>query len=359
MKSFEGKQAGYAFQGPRALIDDILVEAKLKKIPGMVADRENAYPESEYRRSVSGKWVTKWATVQDRYFMSAVIPEKPENNYMRFYLSENGLLENQLIAPAARIEPGTEHVLRYRLYFGPKRISLLKEIGYDLDKTVNFGWFDILAKPCVWLLNFLYKYVPNYGVVIIILTVMIKIVLWPLGTISYKSMAQQKKIQPLMTEIREKYKNDRKKMNEEVMGLYRTYKINPFLGCFPMLVQIPIFFALYRMLYETVELRHAPFFGWINDLSAPDRLFHFGFPVPFMQDPDGIPVLTLIMGGLMFLQQKMQPPMGDPAQAKMFMLMPLFFTVIFINFSSGLVLYWLVNSVVSIAQQHYTTKKRA
>jgi len=189
------------------------------------------------------------------------------------------------------------------------------------------------------------------------LTVFTKIILWPLGTKSYKSMAQMKKIQPLMKEIREKYKNDKKRMNEEVMGLYKTYKVNPVGGCLPMFLQIPVFFALYRMLYEAIELRHAPFFGWITDLAAPDRLFRFGFSIPFMQEPYGIPVLTIIMGGTMFLQQKLTPPMGDPAQAKMMMFMPLIFTVIFINFSSGLVLYWLVNNVLSISQQYYITKK--
>ena len=172
-------------------------------------------------------------------------------------------------------------------------------------------------------------------------------------------MNEMKRIQPLMAEIREKYKNDKKKMNEEVMALYRTYKVNPMGGCFPMLLQIPVFFALYRMLYEAIELRHAPFFGWINDLSAPDRLFHFSFHIPMMEPPYGIPVLTIVMGGTMFLQQKMSPPPGDPTQAKMMMLMPIVFTFIFINFSSGLVLYWLVNNILSIGQQYYVQKKNA
>ena len=141
------------------------------------------------------------------------------------------------------------------------------------------------------------------------------------------------------------------------MGLYKTYKINPMGGCLPMIAQIPIFFAFYRMLYEAIELRHAPFFGWIIDLSAPDRLFRFDFAVPFMEQPYGIPVLTLVMGGTMFLQQKMTPTPGDPAQAKMMMLMPVVFTFIFINFSSGLVLYWLTNNILSISQQYYISKK--
>lgn len=143
------------------------------------------------------------------------------------------------------------------------------------------------------------------------------------------------------------------------MALYKTYKINPLGGCLPMVAQIPVFFALYRMLYEAIELRHAPFFGWIRDLSAPDRLFRFDFSVPFMEPPYGIPVLTIIMGASMLLQQRMSPPPGDPAQAKMMMLMPIVFTVIFINFSSGLVLYWLVNNVLSISQQYYVSKKTA
>jgi YidC/Oxa1 family membrane protein insertase len=217
--------------------------------------------------------------------------------------------------------------------------------------------FDFIAKPCLWMMNFLYSFIPNYGVAIIILTILMKLLLWPLGTKSYKSMNEMKKLQPIMTEIREKYKGDKKRMNQEVMGLYKTYKINPMGGCLPMIAQIPVFFAFYRMLYEAIELRHAPFFGWITDLSAPDRLFRFDFAVPFMEQPYGIPVLTLVMGGTMFLQQKMTPSPGDPAQAKMMMLMPVVFTFIFINFSSGLVLYWLTNNILSISQQYYISKK--
>jgi YidC/Oxa1 family membrane protein insertase len=208
-------------------------------------------------------------------------------------------------------------------------------------------------------MNQIYKVIPNYGIAIIILTLITKIILFPLGNKSYKSMNDMKRMQPLMTEIREKYKDDKKKMNEETMALYRTYKINPMGGCLPMVVQLPVFFALYRMLYQAIELRHAPFFGWINDLSAPDRLFQFGFSIPFMEPPYGIPVLTIVMGATMFLQQKMSPPPGDPTQAKIMMFMPLIFTVIFINFSAGLVLYWLINNIFSIAQQYYIQKKYA
>jgi len=300
-----------------------------------------------------------WVAMQDRYFMMSVIPDQVEEAGMRLFLKGEDLFEAQYLNPDGDIRPGTQHTYQYSLFFGPKSMEVLKSAGHDLGKALNFGMFTVLAKPCVWLMNRLYSVIPNYGIAIIILTILIKGVLWPLGSKSYKSMSEMKKIQPLMKEIREKYKNDKKKMNEEVMSLYRTYKINPLGGCLPMVVQLPVFFALYRMLYQAIELRHAPFFLWIDDLSAPDRLFHFSFSIPFMEPPYGVPVLTIIMGATMLLQQKMSPPMGDPTQAKMMMFMPLIFTVIFINFSAGLVLYWLVNNILSISQQYYIQKKFA
>jgi YidC/Oxa1 family membrane protein insertase len=289
--------------------------------------------------------------------MSSLIPDQVEEASLHLALKSEKFVAAQYRQPEKAIQPGTQYTYNYQLYMGPKSMQELKQVGNDLDKLIDFGWFDFIAKPCVWLMNVFYGVIPNYGVAIIILTILVKILLWPLGAKSYKSMSEMKKIQPLMKEIREKYKNDKKKMNQEVMGLYRTYKINPLGGCLPMVVQLPVFFALYRMLYEAIELRHAHFFLWIDDLSAPDRLFHFGFSIPFMEPPYGIPVLTLVMGASMLLQQKMSPPMGDATQAKMMMFMPLVFTVIFINFSSGLVLYWLTNNILSIAQQYYTQKK--
>jgi len=275
---------------------------------------------------------------------------------MKLFLSD-GLIESRHIENLSLIKSGTSRKFEYNFYFGPKSTTILNSFGHNLGQAINFGWFDFIAKPCVQLMNFLYKAIPNYGIAIIILTLITKILLWPLGTKSYKSMNKMKKLQPLMAEIRERYKGDKKKMNEEVMNLYRTYKVNPAGGCLPMILQIPVFFALYRMLYEAIELRHAPFLLWINDLSAPDRLFSFGFSIPFMEPPYGIPVLTIIMGASMFLQQKMSPAPGDPNQAKIMMLMPIIFTVIFINFSSGLVLYWLVNNLLSMGQQYYVSRK--
>ena len=334
----------YGFEGPSAFINDNLEEVDIDDI----ADK-NTYSGS-----------LKWVAIQDRYFMTSIIPDHAEEASMRLYVKDGNLIEAQYLNPVSDIRPGTQHTYQYSLFFGPRSMKILGEMGHDLSKALNFGFFDIIAKPCVWLMNKLYSVIPNYGIAIIILTLLIKLILWPLGSKSYKSMSEMKKIQPLMKEIREKYKDDKKKMNEEVMGLYRTYKINPLGGCLPMVVQLPVFFALYRMLYQAIELRHAPFFLWIDDLSAPDRLGHFAIDhIPFMEPPYGIPVLTIIMGASMLLQQKMSPPMGDPTQAKMMMFMPVIFTVIFINFSSGLVLYWLVNNILSIAQQYYIQKKYA
>ncbi|MFZ3048633.1 MAG: membrane protein insertase YidC [Desulfatirhabdiaceae bacterium] len=332
--------AQYGFEGSSALINNALLQIPFKEIPEKAVNAGNI----------------NWISLEERYFISSIVPDKPSQAQMKLKFVDN-LFQAQLVEPEISIQPGHQAAFNYHVYMGPKSLTVLKSLNLELDKAINFGMFDILAKPCLWLMNSFYSVIPNYGVAIIILTLLVKAVLWPLGTKSYKSMADMKRMQPLLNEIRAKYPNDKKKMNEEVMALYKTYKINPMGGCLPMLVQIPVFFALYRMLYEAIELRHAPFIGWINDLSAPDRLFHFPFSIPFMEPPYGIPVLTLIMGVTMFLQQKMSPPVGDPTQAKMMMLMPVVFTVIFINFSSGLVLYWLVNNVVSILQQYFIQKK--
>ena len=340
--SEEGQLIG--FRGPSTLIGDRLEQIKLKNIED----------KNEYGGNL------RWIAVQDRYFLSSIIPQKPLDARMRLFLKDENFLEAQYLPPESIVHPGTQQTFEYQLYLGPKSTKTLSQYDNDLGKVIEFGWFTFLAKPCLLFMNFLHdNFIPNYGVAIIILTLLTKILLWPLGSKSYKSMSEMKKIQPLIKELREKHKNDRKKMNEATMALYRTYKINPLGGCLPMVVQIPVFFGLYRMLYGAIELRHAPFVFWINDLSAPDRLFRFNFTIPLMDAPYGIPVLTLVMGASMLLQQKMSPPMGDPTQAKMMMLMPVVFTFIFINFSSGLVLYWLINNLVSIFQQYYITKKRA
>jgi len=221
----------------------------------------------------------------------------------------------------------------------------------NLSAAIDYGWFDFVAKPLLKLLHFFYSYVGNYGVAIILLTVLIKAIFWPLSHKSYKSMEQMKKLQPLLSQLREKYKGDRQKMNEEMMQLYKTYKVNPAGGCLPMIVQIPVFFGLYQALLHSIELRHAAFIThlpftnliWLADLSAKD---------PFYITP-------LIMGATMFIQQKMTPAPGDPTQAKIMLLMPVVFTFMFLNFPSGLVVYWLVNNIISIAQQWWMLRKKS
>ena len=329
----------YLFSGPAALVDGKLEEIK---------------PSDLEKESKTLKGTITWAAFEGTYFMTGVIPEKNENITLK--LSAEGEKTRTLLIGAEDVIPAKGHLqYNYQAYFGPKKMATLKEAGHDLERIVNFGWFDKLAKPALYLLNFFYSYVGNYGIAIILVTVLIKILFWPIAQKGLKSMKNMQKIQPKMAKLKEKYKDDKTRLNEEMMGLYKTYKVNPLGGCLPMLLQIPVFFALYKVLLQAIELRHAPFMLWITDLSAPDRLM-IGIDIPYL---GGIPVLTLLMGGSMFLQQKMTPSPPDPTQAKIMMFLPVIFTFMFLNFASGLVLYWLVNNLLSIGQQYLINKKAA
>ena len=232
---------------------------------------------------------------------------------------------------------------RVKVYVGPKKEGTLQSLGVHLEKSIEYGWFGIIARPLVQMLHFFNQYVHNYGIAIIILTILIKLAFYPLSQKSYKSMGKMKLVQPKLAKLKEKYKDDKARLNKEMMDLYRTNKVNPFGGCLPIVVQIPVFFALYRALMVAIELRHAPFFGWIVDLSAKDPYY----------------VTPLIMGATMFLQQKMTPSTGDAMQAKMMLFMPIIFTFMFLNFPAGLVLYWLVNNLLSIGQQYMVMRQVA
>lgn len=336
------RDSRYVFSGPAALINGKLEEIKIDK-------------EKVERDKLAGR--IAWVAHEDQYFARAIIPENAPEASLGVFVTPEKALETTYIDPSGPVPANKERTYRYKLYFGPKSLDELGSIGGEISRIVDFGFFDIIAKPLLHAMNLLYRYIPNYGVVIMIITFIVKALFWPLSTKSYKSMSQMKKLQPKMQEIRSKYKDDRKMMNQEIMNLYKLYKVNPLGGCLPMILQIPVFFAFYKMLYQAIELRHAPFLWWINDLAAPDRLFNFDVKIPLMAPPYGIPVLTIIMGASMFLQQRMSPPPGDPAQAKLMMFMPIFFTAIFINFPSGLVLYWLVNNILSMAQQYFIAKK--
>lgn len=336
------RQSYYGFLGIALLLDGELNEIKSKKMK----DEDKRF---------SGN--IGWMAYEDDYFMVSVAPETPNEGRFRGRQLSSGALEARYLTPNVRLGYQEQVSAGFSLYLGPRDLSILSTLGKDLEKAVSFGWTDIIAKPLLHALQFFNKYVHNYGFAILILTVLIKILFWPLTHKSYKSMKEMQKIQPIMAKLRTKYKDNKEQMNREMMQLYKTYKVNPLGGCLPMVIQIPVFFALFRVLSSSIELRHAPFILWINDLSAPDRLFNFPFQIPFMAPPSGIPVLTLLMGASMFLQQKMSPAPGDPTQAKIMMFLPLIFTFVFINFPSGLVLYWLTNNILSIGQQYRILKK--
>ncbi len=337
------KKGYYSFVGLALLVNNELEQLKIKK----VSDEND----------LDG--LIEWVAYEDAYFISAIIPEDKSQGQFKGRLSESGILEGTYHQSLTEIEPEHMASVRYDLYFGPRDLSILKQLKNNLDRAVYFGWTDWIAKPLLYILRFFNDYLKNYGLSIILLTILVRVLFWPLTHKSYKSMKEMQKLQPIMAKIKEKYKNDRQKMNTEMMALYKTYKVNPMSGCLPMLIQLPVFFALFRVLGSAIELRHAPFMLWIKDLSAPDRLFHFPFHIPLMAPPYGIPVLTLLMGASMFIQQKMTPTPGDPSQAKVMMLMPIIFTFVFINFPSGLVLYWFISNILTIGQQYRILKKSA
>jgi len=329
----------------------LLLDGKLKEL-------EPKDKEIKEERNLSGQ--IGWVAYEDEYFISAIVPDKQEQGSFKGGLLPSGVLKGIYMTPPISLGSQEQASSPFTLYLGPRELSLLKQQGKQLDLAINFGFFDIIARPMLFALRFFNKYVNNYGVSIIIITILIKILFWPLTHKSYKSMKEMQKLQPLMKKIREKYKHNKQQMNKEMMALYKTYKVNPMGGCLPMAIQIPVFIALYNLFGKSIELRHAPFMLWINDLSAPDRLFSFPFEIPLMAPPYGIPVLTLLMGATMFITQKMTPmTMGDPTQAKVMQFLPLFFTFIFINFPSGLVLYWLVNNILQIGQQYRIKKSSA
>ncbi|MBW1786757.1 MAG: membrane protein insertase YidC [Deltaproteobacteria bacterium] len=336
------KKSYYAYVGLLALVDDELEELKVKKV-------------SEDKR-LTGNF--EWVAYEHDFFISAMIPEVPARGSFTGSLLPSGLLNGAFATEPVSVGPSQTVGTDFILYFGPRDLGILRQLGMKLERAVNFGWTDIIAKPLLYALRFFNQYLGNYGLSIILLTILIKILFWPLTHKSYKSMKEMQKLQPRMAKLREKYKGNKEQLNKELMGLYKTYKVNPMGGCLPMVIQIPVFFALFRILGNSIELRQAPFILWINDLSAPDRLFNFPFSIPFMSPPYGIPILTLLMGASMFLQQKMSPKPGDPTQAKLMMFLPIIFTFMFINFPSGLVLYWLVNNLLSIGQQYRINKSR-
>jgi YidC/Oxa1 family membrane protein insertase len=281
-----------------------------------------------------------WSAFSDKYFVDAVIADKGSIAAVRLSHPRADAMVRDLSTPMISVLPGQTASINYAIYYGPKDLDFLKAQGNRLEEVIDYGWFAPISKPLIYALKFLYKYTGNYGLAIIIITCILKLLFFPLTHKSYKSMKEMQKLQPKMAELKEKFKNDRDAMNKAVMEMYKTHKVNPMGGCLPMLVQIPVFFGLYRALMYSIELRHAPFALWITDLSAKD---------PYLVTP-------IVMGITMFIQQKMTPSNMDPIQAKMMLALPVVFTFMFLNFPSGLVIYWLVNNVLTIGQQMYINK---
>jgi YidC/Oxa1 family membrane protein insertase len=282
-----------------------------------------------------------WVGMIQHYFVSAWVPEGKVAREFYTRKVDTNLFAVGFKQPLADLAPGASSATTAKLYIGPQDQSILEKVAPGLDLTVDYGWLTPVAKPIYWLLGYLHTLVLNWGWAIVLLTIVIKTIFFPLQAASYRSMARMKAVTPRMTAIRERYGSDRVKMNQAMMELYKTEKINPIGGCLPIVVQIPVFIALYWVLLASVEMRNAPWIGWIKDLAAPDPFY----------------LLPLIMAGTMFIQVKLNPTPPDPVQAKVMMFMPLIFSVMFFFFPAGLVLYWLVNNLYSIAQQWVITRK--
>ncbi len=293
--------------------------------------------KERFKAQVHGGWI---AFLQ-QYFLSAWIGDAAELNRYFGYQRGNDVYVVGFTGPAKTVAPGATATWQSRFYAGPKDQNRLEQIAPNLNLTVDYGWLWWLAVPLFKFLNWIHSVVGNWGVSIIVLTVIVKLVLFPLSAASYRNMANMRRVAPQMKRLQERYADDRQKLSQEMMALYRKEKVNPLGGCVPMLLPMPIFLALYWVLFESVELRHAPFVLWIHDLSAMDPYF----------------VLPLLMGASMYVQQLMSPVAADPMQQRMMRFMPIMFTVLFLFFPSGLVLYYLVNTVLSMAQQWYILRQ--
>ncbi len=328
-----------AFSGPVAMVDGQVSEIKEKKFK---KEQLLLSGDIQWFGSSMGEKNAPHQSYRKPFFVALIVPKESERIELRIGMKDERVMYSRAIHPVRSIPGGGEVVYTYELYLGPKVISLLKELDVEAEKVVRFGWFTAIAKLLLSFLNLTHKVTKNYGVDIIIISVLLKILFWPLTRKSYVSMKEMQKVQPEMAMLREKYKDDKARLNREMMDLYKRRKVNPLGGCLPMVVQIPIFFALYWALMGSIELRHAPFILWINDLSYRDPIY----------------ISPILMGASMVWQQKMTPTMGDPRQAKMMMLMPIIFTFLFLGFPSGLVLYWLVTNVLTIGQQYLINKVR-
>lgn len=305
-----------------------------------------------------------WFGFTDKFWLVSLIPDAKSAANIE-YTSQNNVNIAQFTATPASIKPEETYTYTFKVFAGAKVLSILDDyepkIGVPhFDLAVDFGWFYFLTKPLFYTLEYLHQLLGNLGLAILVLTILFKMMLYPMATKSYRSMARLKNLQPKIQHIQNMYKDDRTRQSQEMMALYKKEKVNPAGGCLPMLIQAPIFFCLYKVLFVSIEMRHAPFFGWIHDLAAPDPTSFvnlFGIlpftPPSFLQ----IGVWPIIMGATMVIQQRMNPQPADPAQAKVMMIMPIMFTYLFASFPAGLVVYWTWNNLLSMAQQWLITKQ--
>ncbi|MCW9009489.1 membrane protein insertase YidC [Marinobacter sp.] len=310
----------------------------------VISTPEDPYEKYDFEdlseKRVNQSVTNGWLAFLQHYYLTAWVPERDQK--AQFQTTRRGDLHVMgFVYPATTVAPGETAEVGATAYVGPKIIDRLEALAPNLDRTVDFGWLFFISLPLFYILEWFYGLVGNWGVAIILLTVLVKAVFFHLSATSYRSMAKMRAVAPQLTRLKELYGDDRQRMSQEMMALYKREKINPLGGCLPILVQMPVFISLYWVLFESVQLRHAPFMLWIQDLSQMDPYF----------------ILPILMGASMFIQMSLNPTPPDPMQAKIMKLMPLIFTVFFLWFPAGLVLYWLVNNILSISQQWYITRK--
>jgi YidC/Oxa1 family membrane protein insertase len=342
-------------EGPIAVTGGKLLEYKFSAIE----EEKEVSPE---------KTNIGWIGITDKYWAAALVPSsaKPFQARMSYFNNGRPLYQSDYLSDATTIEPGQSTSIENLIFAGAKEVGKISAYEKErnipqFDLLIDWGWFYFITKPMFYLIDWLYKAIGNFGVAILVVTVILKALFFPLANKSYASMARMKLVQPKMTEIREKYADDKVKQQQAMMELYKTEKINPIAGCWPILIQIPVFFALYKVLYVTIEMRHAPFFGWIQDLAAPDPTSIFNL---FGLIPWTVPaflmigIWPLIMGVTMFLQMRMNPTPPDPTQQMIFNWMPVIFTFMLASFPAGLVIYWAWNNTLSITQQAIIMKRQ-
>ncbi|MBM3608111.1 MAG: membrane protein insertase YidC, partial [Alphaproteobacteria bacterium] len=352
----------------------IVGESKIQEIT-----YDSIFKEKDNRRQLKG--TGGWLGITDKYWATAIIPAQNIAFDGRFWGTQGSgagatairpTYQTDVLGPAITVANDASAESTHRIFAGAKESKEIdayqaRHTIKNFDLMIDWGWFYFITKPLFYAIDFLYKYLGNFGFAILAITVIIKLFFFPLANKSYESMAKMKAVQPQMQELQKRYENDKQKLQQELMALYKREKINPIAGCWPILIQIPVFFALYKVIFITIEMRHAPFLGWIHDLSAqdPTNLFNLFGLLPF--DPSQVPVLgaflhmgiwPILMGITMFLQMKMNPEPTDPVQKAMFAWMPLIFTFMLASFPAGLVIYWTWNNILSILQQYYIMRKQ-